>query len=53
MNLIMNGWFSEVSPDFPGQAFSLKVKEVLFQGKSNFQEILVFERYVPYLLIIL
>ncbi|VDO12170.1 unnamed protein product [Rodentolepis nana] len=43
MNSIMNGWFSEVSDSFPGQAFSLKVREVLFEGQSKFQNILIFE----------
>ncbi|KAM7541807.1 hypothetical protein Aperf_G00000017037 [Anoplocephala perfoliata] len=43
MDAIMNGWFSEVSPEFPGQAFSLKVKRVLYEGQSNFQKILIFE----------
>ncbi|KAL5108046.1 Spermidine synthase [Taenia crassiceps] len=39
----MQGWFSEVSSDFPGQAFSLKVNEILFEGKSEFQDVLIFE----------
>ncbi|VDM30894.1 unnamed protein product [Hydatigera taeniaeformis] len=43
MNSVIKGWFSEVSSDFPGQAFSLQVNEVLFEGKSEFQEILIFE----------
>ncbi|VDK20240.1 unnamed protein product [Taenia asiatica] len=43
MNSVMQGWFSEVSPDFPGQAFSLKVNEVLFEGKSEFQDVLIFK----------
>ncbi|VUZ41841.1 unnamed protein product [Hymenolepis diminuta] len=43
MDAIMNGWFSEISDDFPGQAFSLKVKKVLYEGQSDFQKILIFE----------
>ncbi|PIO66228.1 hypothetical protein TELCIR_12066 [Teladorsagia circumcincta] len=29
---------------WPGQAFSLKVKEVLFHEKSEYQDVLVFKR---------
>jgi spermidine synthase len=39
---IKDGWFSESEVMWPGQAMSLKVEEVLFEGKSDFQEILVF-----------
>ena len=40
----MKGWFSEVSDEmWPGQAMSLKMKEVLFKGKSDFQDVLVFD----------
>lgn len=53
MDAIMNGWFSEMSNDFPGQAFSLKVKKVLYEGQSDFQKILIFERYVSQILIFL
>lgn len=37
-------WFSEVNSDWPGNAFSLKVKEVICHEKSEFQDILIFER---------
>lgn len=40
---IDNGWFREESEDFPGQSFSLKIKNILHHTKSEFQEILVFE----------
>jgi len=36
-------WFSESEVLWPGQKFSLKVERVLYEGKSAFQEILVFE----------
>lgn len=39
---IKDGWFSESEVMWPGQAMSLKVEEVLFEGKSEFQEVLVF-----------
>lgn len=39
----MSGWFSEVSHEmWPGQAMSLKIDEVLFRGKSDFQDVMVF-----------
>jgi len=42
MNKIQSGWFSEISTLWPGQALSIQVEEVLFEGKSEFQEVLVF-----------
>ena len=45
MNRIQNGWFSEVNDQWPGQALSLEVDEILFEGKSKHQDILVFKRY--------
>lgn len=41
MDKIKNGWFSEISELWPGQSFSFKVKEVLFHGKSDYQDILI------------
>nr|DAD19206.1 TPA_asm: hypothetical protein HUJ06_020669 [Nelumbo nucifera] len=52
---VVSGWFSESpsreagnllyfnNPMWPGEAHSLKVEKVLYTGKSEFQEILVFE----------
>ncbi|CAM9215337.1 unnamed protein product [Discosporangium mesarthrocarpum] len=40
---IENGWFSEAETMWPGQKFSLEVKEVLFHERSEFQDVLVFE----------
>ena len=48
MNRIQNGWFSEINDQWPGQALSLEVDEVLFEGKSKYQDILVFKRYWSY-----
>ena len=40
----MNGWFSEISDEmWPGQAMSLKMTEVLYKGKSDFQDVMVFQ----------
>ncbi|PVD33102.1 hypothetical protein C0Q70_08551 [Pomacea canaliculata] len=37
-----NGWFREEDQSWPGYSISLKVEKILFQGKSEFQDILVF-----------
>lgn len=43
MNEIMNGWFSEICPMWPGRALSIKVEEVLYSKKSKYQQIDVFK----------
>ncbi|CAN4123970.1 unnamed protein product [Withania somnifera] len=40
---VLPGWFSEISPLWPGEAHSLKVEKILFQGKSDYQNVLVFQ----------
>lgn len=41
---ISNGWFSEIQNDlWPGQAFSLKIKQVVHEEKSKYQDIKVIE----------
>lgn len=42
-DLIIDGWFHERGELWPGQAMSLKVKEVLDHHRSDFQDILVFQ----------
>ena len=42
-HLIIDGWFHERGPLWPGQAFTLQIKEVLYHKKSAFQDVLVFE----------
>lgn len=37
MDVVKGGWFTELSTMWPGQGMSLKVKDVLFRGKSDFQ----------------
>ncbi|KAK7411163.1 hypothetical protein VNO78_02595 [Psophocarpus tetragonolobus] len=37
------GWFSEYSPLWPGQAHLLNIEKIHFQGKSEFQDMLVFQ----------
>ena len=41
----MDGFFTELCIDLPGQAFSLKVKEELYHQKSAYQDVKVIERY--------
>ena len=41
---IKDGWFYEKGATIPGQTFGLEIEKVLFQGRSKFQDILVFER---------
>jgi len=43
MNLIKEGWFSEFGTLWPGQCLSIEVEEILFQGKSQYQDIVVFK----------
>lgn len=38
-----DGWFREISNMWPGQAMTLKVKEVLHHEKSKYQDVLIFE----------
>lgn len=40
---VIPGWFAEISPMWPGEAHSLKVEKVLFQGKSKYQNVMVFQ----------
>ncbi|CAN8235795.1 unnamed protein product [Cochlearia groenlandica] len=40
---IVPGWFSEMSSMWPGEAHSLKVEKILFQGKSDYQDVMVFK----------
>ncbi|KAF5746606.1 Spermidine synthase 1 [Tripterygium wilfordii] len=40
---VIPGWFSEISPMWPGEAHSLKVEKILFRGKSDYQDVMVFQ----------
>ena len=46
MNVVKDGWFSEIGPLWKGQAFSLEVDKVLFHEKSKYQDVQVFKRWV-------
>jgi hypothetical protein len=41
--LIKDGWFAETEAMWPGQKFCIQVEEVLLNGRSDFQDILVFK----------
>jgi tryptophanyl-tRNA synthetase len=43
MDTFKKGWFTELGTLWPGQAFSLEVEKVLYEGKSEFQDIVVFQ----------
>lgn len=38
-----DGWFNEINDLWPGQCFSLKVKKVLHEEKSKYQDIKLVE----------
>ncbi|ERN19102.1 hypothetical protein AMTRI_Chr10g232970 [Amborella trichopoda] len=40
---VLPGWFSEFSSMWPGEAHSLKVEKILFQDKSQYQDVMVFQ----------
>jgi Spermidine synthase tetramerisation domain len=40
---IKDGWFREISKQWPGQAMTLKVNKILHVEKSLYQDVLVFE----------
>lgn len=43
-DLIVNGWFMEKNSQWPGQACSLEVDEILVSTRSKYQDILIFKR---------
>ncbi|RDY06376.1 Spermidine synthase 2 [Mucuna pruriens] len=43
LSSVIPGWFSEISSMWPGEAHSLKVEKILFQGKSEYQNVMVFQ----------
>lgn len=40
---IKDGWFREISDMWPGQAMTLKVKNIIHHEKSKYQDVLIFE----------
>ncbi|WAR03599.1 SPEE-like protein [Mya arenaria] len=43
MSSIENGWFREMNDQWPGYSVGLKIEKILFEGKSPYQDILVFQ----------
>lgn len=47
MDALKQGWFSEIDTQlWPGHCFSLEVDKLLYQGKSKYQDLLVFNNKV-------
>mmetsp|Transcript_5931 Transcript_5931/g.12003 ORF Transcript_5931/g.12003 Transcript_5931/m.12003 type:complete len:294 (+) Transcript_5931:43-924(+) len=40
---VVGGWYLEINDQWPGQAMGIKVKSKLFEGKSDYQDVRVFE----------
>lgn len=40
---VLDGWFREISSQWPGQAMSLKVRQILHVEQSKYQDVLIFE----------
>lgn len=41
-----NRWFRESNSEFwPGQEFSIEIEKILYQQRSKYQDIFVFQRY--------
>ena len=41
--MLTDGWFREISSQWPGQAMTLKVNKILHAEKSLYQDVLVFK----------
>jgi spermidine synthase len=39
LGVVKDGWFTELSTMWPGQGLSLEVDEVMFRGRSTFQDV--------------
>lgn len=49
MDAFKEGWFTEIGAyNTEGTNLSIKNEEVIYETKSNFQNILVFQRYCYY-----
>ena len=43
MDSIRKGWFSEINELWPGMAQSLQIEDTLYEGKSDFQHVMVLQ----------
>lgn len=43
MSQVESGWYREMNDQWEGYSVGLKIEKVLFEGKSNYQDILVFK----------
>lgn len=46
MDSLRNGWFSEFSEMWKGQSMSLEIEEVLYHGRSKFQDVMILKRFM-------
>jgi spermidine synthase len=46
MNSLKENWFSEIDEElWPGHCFSLKCDQLLYNKKSKYQDVLVFNKF--------
>ena len=46
MNSLKDNWFSEIDEElWPGHCFSLKCDQLLYNQKSKYQDVLVFNKF--------
>ncbi|KAK0060540.1 spermidine synthase-like isoform X2 [Biomphalaria pfeifferi] len=43
LSVLENDWFKEINDGWPGYSINIQVEEILFNGKSDYQDILVFK----------
>jgi spermidine synthase len=54
MDLLKEGWFSEIDTSlWPGSGFSLECNNLLYSGRTKYQDLLVFNKLVYICLIII
>ena len=44
MDIFFKGWFTDKHEFWPGEAYSLKVEQLLHHEKSKYQDITIFQR---------
>ena len=44
MDAVKEGWFSEMSEMWPGEARSLEVDEILYHKRSKYQDVMVIKK---------
>lgn len=44
MSVVENGWYREMNEQWEGYSVGLKIDKILYEGKSKYQDIVVFQR---------